>query len=78
MPSPLIQLGWTLAVLLGLYGFYCHWEAGRADLAAAFRRQAQRDGADSFRPDAPGYRARSRWALVGCAILAGGAIASAL
>lgn len=75
MQSPLLQAGWTLAVLLGLYGFYCYWEAGRAELAAAFRRRAalRTDDGDSAR-----YRTRSLWALVGSGAIAGTALLSAL
>lgn len=75
MHSPFIQAGWTLAVLLGLYGFYCYWEAGRAELAAAFRRRA------TLRPhdgDSARYRAHSLWALLGSGVIAGTSILSAL
>lgn len=75
MHSPYIQAGWTLAVLLGLYGFYCHWEAGRAELATAFRRRGAGGRAE---PDARSYRARCRWALLGCSLLVAGAVVSAL
>ena len=76
MPSPLIQTGWTLAVLLGLYGFYCYWEAGKAELAAAFRRRSARPadhGADASR-----YRLHSLLALLGSGVLACGSLLSAL
>jgi len=76
MSSPLIQVQWILAVLLGLYGFYCHWEASRAELAAAFRRRSSRS--DALRPEATRYRARSRLALLGGSLLAAGAIVSAV
>ena len=77
MDIPLIQSGWTIVVLLGLYGFYCHWEAGRVELAAAFRH---RDGAHphAVSRDAPRYRARCWWSLLACAVLAGGAIAGSI
>ena len=77
MQSPLIQAGWTLAVLLGLYGFYCHWEANRMDLAAAFQRRAHRDSGGPA-TDAPRYRSRCRWSLLACSALAAGAIAASL
>lgn len=77
MQSPLIQAGWTVAVLLGLYGFYCHWEANRVELAAAFQRRTNRERNPS-KGEAPRYRARSRWSLLACTVLAAGAIASAL
>ena len=77
MQSPLLQAGWTLAVLLGLYGFYCHWEAGRVELAAAFRRRsAPRDGGASA--DSTRYRARCLWAVVGSLVIAGTSILSVL
>ena len=77
MQSPLIQAGWTFAVLLGLYGFYCHWEANRVEVAAAFHRRGHRDAG---RPptDAPRYRARCRWCLLACSALAAGTIFSSL
>jgi hypothetical protein len=76
MQSPLLQAGWSLAVLLGLYAFYCHWEAGRAELAAAFRRRAPHHpdaGSESSR-----YRTRSLWALLGSGVIAGASTLSAL
>lgn len=73
MEDELIQLGWTLAFLLGLYGFYCHWEAGRAELATAFRHRAG-SGAGPRASESRRYRARCRWALLGCAVLAVSAI----
>jgi hypothetical protein len=76
MQSPFIQAGWTVAVLLGLYGFYCHWEAGRAELAAAFRRRAAPRPHGS--PDSIRYRTRSLWALIGSGVIAGTSILSAL
>ena len=77
MQSPLIQVGWTVAVLFGLYGFYCHWEANRVELAAAFQRRGarERNGAGA---EAPRYRARCRWSLLACSIMAAWALASAL
>jgi hypothetical protein len=77
MQSPLLQAGWTVAVLLGLYGFYCHWEASRAELAAAFHRRG-RSGAGRPPEDAPRYRSRSRWSLLASTALAGGAVALSL
>lgn len=77
MQSPLIQAGWTFAVLLGLYAFYCHWEANRVDLAAAFQRRAHPDGGRPA-PEAPRYRSRCRWSLLACSALAAGAIVSSL
>ena len=66
MQDPIVQAALSLAVFLGLYGFYCHWEAGRAELAHAFRRRGQRGPEEG-----PHYRSRCRWALLGCALLAG-------
>ena len=77
MQSPLFQAGWTLAVLLGLYGFYCYWEAGRAELAAAFRQRAG-SRHPSGTPDSTRYRTRCLWALLGSGVLAGSSILSAL
>ena len=76
MQGPLLQLGCTLAVLLGLYGFYCHWEARRVALAEAFRRVERNRGGST--QEASAYRARSRWALLGCSALIGSALISAL
>lgn len=77
MQSSFIQAGWTLAVLFGLYGFYCYWEAGRAELVAAFRRRApHRPGAAA--PDSVRYRTRCLWALLGSGVMAGTSILSAL
>lgn len=75
--SPLIQAGWTMVVLLGLYSFYCHWEAKRVELASAFRHRAQRAPAEPG-AEAPRYRARCWWSLLACTALAGGAIATSL
>jgi hypothetical protein len=70
MTAPLWQTCWAAAVTLGLYAFYCYWEADRADLAASFRHlvpglpgspRADRAGA--------GYRARARWAGMGALML---------
>jgi hypothetical protein len=77
MQSPLIQAGWTLAVLLGLYGFYCHWEAGRAELVAAFRRRAPHRP-DAAATDSVRYRTRCLWALLGSGVMAATSILSAL
>jgi hypothetical protein len=74
---PFIEAGWTMVVLLGLYGFYCYWEAGRAELAAAFRQRAA-GRPQGIAGDAPRYRARCWWSLLACAVLAGGAIAGSL
>lgn len=76
MQSPLIAAGWTVAVLLALYGFYCHWEANRVELAAAFRRRSDRARTLSS-PDAPHYRTRSRLSLL-ASLLAAGALVSGL
>lgn len=73
MQSPLVQAGWTIVVLLGLYSFYCHWEARRIELAAAFRQRGT--GNPPGGAEAPRYRARSWWSLVACTMIAGGAIA---
>jgi hypothetical protein len=72
MQGSLVPAGITLAVLLGLYGFYCHWEARRVALAAAFRRAERERGEESA------YRSRSRWALLGCSALIGTALVYAL
>lgn len=77
MQAPLLQLGCTLALLLGLYAFYCHWEARRAALAEAFRR-VEGGRAGGVRAEATTYRSRSRWALLGCGALIGSALMSAL
>ena len=76
MQSTLVQAGWTLAVGLGLYGFYCHWEAGRADLAAV-RSPAHTSRGPALPLEAGRYRARCRWALLGCSLLAALGIFSA-
>jgi hypothetical protein len=64
MQHPIAQAALSLAVFLGLYGFYCHWEAGRAELAQAFRQRGRMGG-----PQGLQYRARCRWALLGSALL---------
>jgi hypothetical protein len=74
MTSPLLEAGSTLAVLLGLYGFLCYWEAGRADLVAGMRRQ-QVGAADAGEPR---YRTRARVALAASGAIALGVIAAAL
>jgi hypothetical protein len=72
--SPLIAAGWTVAVLLGLYGFYCHWEANRVELAAAFQRRTARTLSS---PDAPRYRTRCRLSLL-ASVLAAAALVTGL
>jgi hypothetical protein len=74
MAFPLIEIGTTAVVLLGLYAFLCYWEAGRADLAAGFHRAHP----GLTRGESPGYRTRARLALVGCGAIALGLIASSL
>jgi hypothetical protein len=79
MTASLLQACWAAAVTLALYAFYCHWEAGRADLAASFRHLV---------PGLPGiprtgeagavYRARARWAGAGALLLSLGCLASVL
>lgn len=61
---------------LGLYGWYCHWEARRAALAAAFRRN-DGNGARGALAGTPNYRARSIWSLLASGVMAGGVLASA-
>jgi hypothetical protein len=73
MTFPLIEVGSTAAVLLGLYAFFCYWEAARADLADGFHRPR----APIHAPEAPTYRARARFALVGCGAIALALLASA-
>ena len=77
MHAPLLQLGWTLAVFLGLYAFYCHWEARRAAFAEAFRRVESSRTAGG-QAEATTYRSRSRWALLACGALIGSALLSAI
>jgi hypothetical protein len=74
MTNSLFEAGCTLAVLLGLYGFLCYWEAARADLVAGVRRHQVR----AEDPDAPRYRMRARVAFAACGAIAVGLIASAL
>jgi hypothetical protein len=77
MQTPLLQLGCTLAVFLGLYAFYCHWEARRAAFADAFRRVESSPTAGG-QAEATTYRSRSRWALLACGALIGSALLSAI
>ena len=74
MTSPLLEAACTLAVLLGLYGFLCYWEAGRADLAAGLRRR-QVGAVDA---EMPRYRARARVALAASGAIALGLLAAVL
>ncbi len=74
MTIPLLEAGCTLAVLLGLYGFLCYWEASRADLVAGMRRQ-QVGAVDA---GVPRYRTRARVALAASGVIALGLIAAAL
>ena len=74
MTNHLLEAGCTLAVLLGLYGFLCYWEAARSDLAAGMRRQ-QVGVVDA---GAPRYRTRARVALAASGAIALGLIAAAL
>jgi hypothetical protein len=74
MTIPLLEAGCTLAVLLGLYGFLCYWEAARADLVAGVRRQ-QVGLVDA---GAPKYRTRARLSLAASGAIALGLIAAAL
>jgi hypothetical protein len=75
--NPTLQAGSTIVVLLGLYAFYCHWEANRAELASAFRRRT-RGGPGESGAEAPRYRARCRWSLLACTALAASALATSL
>ena len=79
MTAPLLQACLAAAVTLGLYAFCCHWEAGRADLAASFR-QAVPGLPASPRADPAGaaYRARAKWAGMGALLLALGCLSSVL
>jgi hypothetical protein len=73
--TSLVQACWAAAVTLALYGFYCFWEAGRADLVSGFRHLAP------GRPGAPGgsaHRLRGWMATLAALILGLGALASAL
>jgi hypothetical protein len=74
MASPLFEAGCTLAVLLGLYGFLCYWEASRADLMAGVRRHQ----VGAANPEAPRYRARARVALAASGAIAIGLFTAAL
>jgi hypothetical protein len=74
MTNPLFDAGCTLAVLLGLYGFLCHWEAARADLVANVRRHR----AGAVDREAHRYRTRARVAFAACGAIAAGLIATAL
>lgn len=74
MTSPILEAGCTLAVLLGLYGFLCYWEAARADLLAGARRQPVR----AVDAGAPRYRTRARLALAASGAIALGVITTAL
>jgi hypothetical protein len=69
----MLEAGCTLAVLLGLYGFLCYWEASRADLVAGARRTAHSPDAE-----VPSYRTRARVALAASGAIALGLIATAL
>ncbi len=76
MTTPLLQAGLTGGVTLGLYAFYCYWEAGRADLAAGFRHQIPGlPGSSHSSSDGSGYRARARWAGTGALLLLLGTLA---
>jgi hypothetical protein len=72
MPSPLLETACTVAVLLGLYGFLCYWEASRAELASVGRHGAVEG------MGAAGYRLRGRLSLAGSVLIALGLTASAL
>ena len=79
MTAPLLQACWAAAVTLGLYAFYCYWEAGRADLAASFRHLIPRlPGSSHTMTAGAGYRARARWAGTGALLIAFGCLASVL
>lgn len=79
MIAPLLQACWAAAVTLGLYAFYCHWEAGRADLAASFRHLVPGlPGSSRAVPAGAGYRARARWAGMGALLLTLGGLASVI
>jgi hypothetical protein len=72
--TPLLQASWAAAVTLGLYAFYCFWEAGRADLVHGFRHLVpERSGADGH-----SYRARGWWATVGALLITLACLASVL
>lgn len=63
MSSPFLEAACTVAVLLGLYGFLCYWEASRADLASVGRHGAV-DGMG-----AASYRLRGRLSLAGAIMI---------
>ena len=73
MTSPMLEAGCTLAVLFGLYGFLCYWEASRADLVAGARRTAHIPDAEAL-----SYRTRGRVALAASGAIALGLIVMAL
>lgn len=72
MSSPFLETACTVAVLLGLYGFLCLWEAARADLASVGRHGAV------DRMGAAGYRLRGRLSLAGALLIAVALTISAL
>jgi hypothetical protein len=73
MPTPLLLLGWTVAVVLCLYAFHCFWEAGRAALSASSRSQVLRiAGGPQTRAmpvSAPAYRMRACVSLAASTVL---------
>jgi hypothetical protein len=79
MTAPVLQACLATAVTLGLYAFYAHWEAGRADLSASFRHLVP-GLPGSPRPSLGGasYRTRARWAGAGALLLTVGCLASVL
>ena len=79
MTTSMLQACLTGGVTLGLYAFYCFWEAGRADLAASFRHHVPGlPGTPHFSSDGAGYRARARWAGTGALLLLLGTVASVI
>jgi hypothetical protein len=78
MNTPLLQTCLVAVVTLGLYAFYCYWEAGRADLAASFRHLVP--GLPGMPRSALGatHRTRGRWAAAGAVLLGLGCVASLL
>lgn len=73
----LTELGLILLVGLWLYGWYCHREARRSDLAVAFRRNDGHRARGSV-AGTPNYRARRIWSLLAAGIVAGGVLGTAL
>ena len=72
--TPLLQASWTAAVTLGLYAFYCFWEASRADLVHSFRHLASGRSSSGGH----GYRARGWLSVAGALLITLGCFVAAL